>query len=1070
MRKRMRWPLLALFVNVVLLRTLLIVFHHATPYERLLNLRSLLLGARPEPAFWAVALADLAAWLGFGWLLYLSLSPPGKARDGARRFLAIYVLATVLAAPFHAATVALAGHLLAFGQLPRYLMTTLLAGCLATVGLLTVPAAAVTSSWRETWKRWLERLPPAGWRFLLLGSAIWLLSQATFFFLALPIGGEFLRALVSTALAWWLFHRAVRWMGETARELAPSRPSWTVPIALGAVTVFLVVLLAGVLSGPGAHDDAITAPPLVVREATLPPTQVTVTAGGALLRSEALTVEVQKDPFDFTVVDRQERTVLEMADVQAGRRAPYGSAALSVEARAMRMLPLLWTGNTIKSRWTLEATAMSQANEIVADQDALIVRGRADRRPVELHFSFVTSETLRIDLETDAGRPWNVTSLSFESKAGEHFVGFGERMNRVDQQGQDVYHLVEENGYGPGVLTPLVRWWLGDRGSFPNGEQCTSWPVPFYLSSQGYGLLLAESYDPRIEVASAYPDVVRVSARDNDLTVYLFAGPTPLSNVEAYTDVTGKPRLPPSWVFLPWKSRAGGPTEPLIREDMEKMRELDIPTSALNIEAWERWRGSFIVDRERYPQVEDLVQEAHENGYKMSFWMFPYVDASTENPVYAQGVRQGYFVRNRVGLPYHFATFSGTEVLVDMTHPGAVSWFQERVAAMYRLGFDAHMNDFGESVPPEGVFYNGRTGFEMRNLYPLLYVRAVDAAVRSVKDDYVIYPRPGFTGMQRFVALQWPGDQNTDWSQSDGLPSAVRAMVSVSMAGLPVHGSDIGGWHDIVSPPTGKELFLRWAELGAYSPWMRAHGGFLHPVREPWRFDDETVAIYRRLAGAHTRLFPYLYTWAHRAVRTGEPIVRHPALLWPEDEAWYAVEDEYLLGNALLVAPVVTQGTEARKVRFPPGEWRHLETGVVYTPGISLVPAPIGQPPVFLRQGELLPAFSQTFDTLEPAADPSIRVGNLEQDLTIYWFAGDAGEMTLFDGTSLRASSQAGRLELEVSGNTERAITWVVYGARPPETILLDGRPLKAEKWSYDPATETLQVLLPRQSSSRLEM
>lgn len=347
-------------------------------------------------------------------------------------------------------------------------------------------------------------------------------------------------------------------------------------------------------------------------------------------------------------------------------------------------------------------------------------------------------------------------------------------------------------------------------------------------------------------------------------------------------------------------------------------------------------------------------------------------------------------------------------------------------------------------------------------------MQAADEAVRRVKEDYVIYPRPGFTGMQRLVALQWPGDQNTDWSQSDGLPTAVRAMVNVSMAGLPVHGSDIGGWHDIVSPPTDKELFLRWAELGAYSPWMRAHGGFLHPVREPWRFDGETVTIYRRLAEAHTRLFPYLYSWAVRASQTGEPIVRHPSLLWPEEEVWYGVEDEYLLEDALLVAPVIEQGATARDVRFPPGRWRHIDTGVVYEREVARVPVPLGQPPVFLRQGEILPTFTEVFDTLEVASDPSVRVGSVGADLTVHWFAGGSDEMDLFDGTRLAASEGAEGIDLVVEGRVERRITWQVYGVARLAGVVLDGQPLSPADWSYDPAAEVLQVRLPRRAQSHL--
>ncbi len=1064
MNKKSKWLSLVIFVEVVALQAITAVFSHYSPYERVMNFKALFLGAQTAPLFWGVAFCDVVAWSAFGWLLYLSLPRPNGKNGGVVRFFAMYLLATALVIPFHLSAIALGNHLLAFGQLPGLLLQTFLAALLAAAGILLVPAAALTESWKDTWALWARRLLRSLWRVLLLGALLWFANQVAFFLIVVPLLGVILRPLVYVALVWWLFSMSAHWLKDRGLRENSVRPtvSWQAPMVLASVLAFVVVLVI-VLPGPQPHSDAVVIPPLVTKSTTIAPSRVHITNQGAEFSSGQVTLNVQKAPFDFSVLNRNGKVILRLSNSSRGRHLSYHGVALSTELRTVRMIPLLWTGNTIKSRWTLGASALDRAEEISQDGDSLVVRGHAGKLPVDIRFAFVAQDTLKISVHFDDANRWAVSSLSFESSPGEHFLGFGERVNHIDQHGEDVYNLVEENGYGPGFLTPLVRRWLGDRWAFPNGELCTYWPVPFYLSSKGYGLFLAESYDPRIEADSAYPDIVRVSSRGNHLETYIFAGDNLISDIGSYTDITGKPRKPPTWVFLPWKSRSGGPTEPLIREDMEKMRELHIPTSALNVEAWEKWAGSFIVDRTRYPRIENLVSQAHQEGYKMSFWMFPYVQANADNPVYREGVRKGYFVENRVGLPYHFITFFGTEVVIDMTNPNAVAWFQKHVETMYKIGFDAHMNDFGESIPPDSVFYNGKSGFEMRNLYPLLYIQAVDAAAHAVKgDDYVIYPRSGFTGIQRFIALQWPGDQNTDWSQSDGLPTAVRAMINVSMAGVPVHGSDIGGWHDIVCPPTDKELFLRWAELGAYSPWMRAHGGFRHPVREPWRFDQETVDIYRDLADMHTKLFPYLYSWAIKASQTGEPIVRHPSLLWPDDEVWYKVEDEYLLGDALLVAPVVSQGVNSRQVRFPPGKWRHLKRGQVYDQGVYRVSAPIGDPPVFLRQGKLLPMFTEAFDTLEPSSDPDVRVGSLQSDLTVYWFVGSHDHMKLFDGSILDVVSDSKGVRLTFNGVHSRRITWVLYGTDKPKEILLDGKTLNQGAWLFDRQSRTLTISLPR--------
>ncbi|MBM3134898.1 MAG: hypothetical protein FJZ89_06375, partial [Chloroflexi bacterium] len=308
------------------------------------------------------------------------------------------------------------------------------------------------------------------------------------------------------------------------------------------------------------------------------------------------------------------------------------------------------------------------------------------------------------------------------------------------------------------------------------------------------------------------------------------------------------------------------------------------------------------------------------------------------------------------------------------------------------------------------------------------------------------YPRAGYAAAQRFITVQWPGDQDTDWDDGDGLPAAVRAMLNVSMCGFPVHGSDVGGWYDWFTPPTTKELFLRWAEIGAYSPLMRAHGGPIGRNREPWKFDQETVEIYRALSQEHVQLFPYLYSLAIEAARTGAPIIRHPALLWPERPELYEVEDAWLIGEALYVAPVVRPGLRQRQVVLPPGEWWSLtEDRPVRGPARLVVEAPFGRVPCFLRRGFLLPRFARAFDTFDsPIEDKGQManvmrhascvmrpptVGSLDDDLEVWLYPGEGvASCTLFDGSDLRAEIGGGKRLLAGSATQKRRVAWRLYG------------------------------------------
>ncbi|MBU1877584.1 MAG: hypothetical protein KJ734_01425, partial [Chloroflexi bacterium] len=595
-----------------------------------------------------------------------------------------------------------------------------------------------------------------------------------------------------------------------------------------------------------------------------------------------------------------------------------------------------------------------------------------------------------------------------------------------DQRGEETYLLVEEGGFGYGPLAPILKHVFGARGSFPNGEQCTGFPVPFFLTSREQGATIGlfwNTYQPSW-ASIARDGVTRLTILDDCLDVYLCAGPTALDAVRQYTDLTGRSDPPPPWTLLPWKTRTGPVTEDDTREDLHRFRELDIPLAHVGIEHWQEVRGSYEFSPQWYPHIDDLVAEARATGCRITVWHFPYMNAGSA--AHREGVRRGYFLQNRLGLPYQQRIFHGIATVIDYSNPHAAAWHEAIVRKeFYERGFQGAMTDYAESVPPDCVCYNGQPGLALRNAYPVLYVQAMQRAARDVLgDDHIIYPRAGYAASQRFITLQWPGDQDTDWDDGDGLPAAVRAMLNASICGFPVHGSDIGGWCDWYTPATTKELFLRWAEVGTYSPLMRAHGGPIHRNREPWKFDAETVDIYRALSEEHVRLFPYLYSLACEASRTGAPLVRHPALLWPHVPELYAVEDAWLLGEALYVAPVVRPGQTQREVVLPPGEWWSLNEGrPVRGPAHVVVDAPFGQVPRFLRRGYILPRFARAFDTFDEA--PGARVGHLNDELEVWLYPAEgASSFTLFDATELRAEVHGDKVSFSTG---PRRAAWRIY-------------------------------------------
>ncbi len=326
----------------------------------------------------------------------------------------------------------------------------------------------------------------------------------------------------------------------------------------------------------------------------------------------------------------------------------------------------------------------------------------------------------------------------------------------------------------------------------------------------------------------------------------------------------------------------------------------------------------------------------------------------------------GYLVLNRHGGPAILAW--KRHAYVDFTKPAAKSWWEQRVgAALREPGFDGAMQDFGEGAPTDGVYASGEAASSVHNRYPVLYAEAVREAAQAAKpDDTVFFARSGYTGSERYVTGGFTGDQERSWDPRKGLPSVVPALLSAGISGRPYWGPDIGGFIDGPHLQNEKELWARWLELGALTPTMRDMLGAEHNPVDVWT-DGNTRELFRLYARLHTSLEPYLYRAAGVSHATGLPIVRPLFLDYPEEDATYRLDDEYLLGSDILVAPVTRPGSTGRQVYLPRGAWRDAWTGRVYGGPLTIpVDAPVGRIPLFdrLAAGIDLPVMVR--DALQP--------------------------------------------------------------------------------------------------------
>lgn len=584
---------------------------------------------------------------------------------------------------------------------------------------------------------------------------------------------------------------------------------------------------------------------------------------------------------------------------------------------------------------------------------------------------------------TVPGASW--VAVNLKADPDEHYLGFGERFNRVDQRGNEVnVHVVN-----------------GASGNLAYK------PVPFFISSHGYGVHIDTDLTVNARMAVAdEPGVasLRCQGSTADLTIYYGS---PREILAAYTLTAGRPAVPPDWVFGPWKSRDWTlENQETAYEDIRRTRALDLAGSVKLIDAkWETTEHSFEFDRAKYPEVEAFIEELRSTGFRLVLWLSPWLVYEETSQVFAEASANGYLIKDRAGATYvhrlgNSPTFVGS--CIDFTNPAAVGWWQDNIRKLVRMGVDGFKTDFGEQVPDDAVFSDGRSGREMHNIFPRIYNQVTYDAMQE-ETDGILFARSAWHGSQGISGI-WAGDQTSDFAPATGLESVIRAGQNAGVSGFPWWSSDIGGYFGV---PTD-EVFTRWAQFGALSPIMQIHG---MGNREPWNFSQRTLDIYKAYAQLHTDLFPYIRAAARDAHEEGLPIMRPLAFEFPEDAGVWGdgQEHQYMFGDSLLVAPVYYDFTPYRHCWLPAGHsWTNLWSGEVHHGGqFVTVDAPLDTIPLFVRGGGIVTLLADSPRTLE--------AGQEMGDLRILIGSGASGSTVLHDGTVLAWDDRARRLTVENS-------------------------------------------------------
>jgi alpha-D-xyloside xylohydrolase len=562
--------------------------------------------------------------------------------------------------------------------------------------------------------------------------------------------------------------------------------------------------------------------------------------------------------------------------------------------------------------------------------------------------------------------------------------------------------------------------------------------VPFHLSTNGYGMLVDTTARVRYDVGATSAASATVSVADDRFAFVLFYGPDFRDVLERYTAVTGRPRRPPKWSFGTWMSRLGYESREELEAVADRLRAEEIPCDVLHLDPfWMRERSSCDLewDREQFPDPEGMIAGLRDRDFRLSLWEHPHVPVGTD--AFVEGAAEGHFVTDGTGAPYVMDnTCQGDYrgALVDFTDPDAVEWWKEKHRRLLEMGVSVFKTDYGEYVPEDAVFANGKSGAAMHNLYPFLYNRAVYETVGEVNGarEAVVWGRAAWTGSQRFP-MHWGGDPQTSWN---GMAAALRGGLSASLSGIAYWSHDIGGFRGTPSA----DLYVRWAQFGLLSSNSRCHGT---TPREPWVFGEDALETFREYASLRYSLVPYLYTYAEVAARTGLPVVRPLVLEYQDDPTTHRLDTQYLLGEDVLVAPVFAAETD-RDVYLPAGEWRDHWTGDRYAGGRWVtVDAPRSRMPVFVRAGSVLPRREPT-QSVQPGTPAHLTCeATLPADggaATGRYFDEDADEVV-----TVTADRREDALVADTGGASADRVTVEARlppGATAPPAVRVDGTAL----------------------------
>ena len=474
-------------------------------------------------------------------------------------------------------------------------------------------------------------------------------------------------------------------------------------------------------------------------------------------------------------------------------------------------------------------------------------------------------------------------------------------------------------------------------------------PIPFFMSNRGYGMFMHTSAPVTCDFGATYIGLNKMFMGDENLDLFVFFG-EPKDILDEYTDLVGKPGMPPLWSFGTWMSRITYFSEKEGYDVAANIRKNKYPCDVIHFDTgWfdVDWQCDYKFSENRFQNPQQMLKDLKSQGFHVCLWQLPYF--TPKNRYFPELIKKDMYVKNGNGeLPYE-------DVVLDFSNPETVKWYQDKLAGLLNIGVSAIKVDFGEAAPLNGIYASGKSGWYEHNLYPVRYDMAVSEITKKLHNENIMWARAAWAGSQRYP-LHWGGDAATT---NTGMLGTLRAGLSFGLSGFSFWSHDMGGF--VKSTP--EDLYCRWLPFGFLTSHTRAHGA---PPTEPWLYDSKRVQdVFRKSAEMKYRLMPYVYAQAKECTEKGLPMLRALFVEFPDDPGAWKVDDEYLFGSQILVAPLLESGITGRTVYLPEGKWIDYQTEQVYEGGWHRIEA--GSLPIIMlvRDGSVLPHLKLAQSTSE---------------------------------------------------------------------------------------------------------